>query len=151
MNGNIGDAFPDHIKEEYSERKTKVGSVIKAYLKETKKEKRFVIISINEKEFVAATVFINTKQNLNVFPTQELQDLLLPISVAGRPYLIHDSFIDCSQLFPREIEELKIILKNNPNAYLGFVSEEDLKEIKIRAKSSRKISIAEKKKFGLYL
>jgi hypothetical protein len=150
MNGSIADAFPDDIKEEYSKRNIKVGSVIKAYLKETKKEKRFVIISINEKEFVVATVVIDSKINQNIFPTEELQDLLLPISVAGRPYIEYDSFVDCSQLFPREIGALEKILKNNPSACLGSVSDIDLKEIKIRAKKSRKISIADKKKFGLF-
>lgn len=92
----IGDSFPKELKEEFSNRNLKAGCVIKCFVNDTNppKEKRFIVMGVSYDKIALGTVYINTHINPNVFPTEELKQLHIPLESDNRDYLDHDSFVD---------------------------------------------------------
>jgi hypothetical protein len=150
---SLGDSFPKETKQEFSNRSLKEGCVIKCLVNDTKppKEKRFIVMGISYDKVALGTVYINTEINPNVFPTQELKDLHLPLKAESREYLDHDSFVDCSKIYEKNLSEIKAIIEQTPTCCIGDLSAEDYKVIKDKIKASKNISPHVKKKFGLFL
>ena len=148
----LGDFFPDDKRNEFAESKLKIGSVIKADVKDTTppKTKRFIIVGIDNANILLATVYINSEINPNIFNTRYLKDLQYNLEKKDREYLDHDSYVDCSNLKIKKVDEIIRILKNSPLAYLGELNDEDLNMVKEKIKNSRTISIKEKKDFNLF-
>jgi len=151
---SIGDKFPDSFKEDFAKRNIRVGSVLKLFQTNTTppKEKRFIIVGITEDSFSLATVYINTSINKNVNYSKELKSLQLGLeATCERPYLDHNSFVDCSQIYEKNYQQIFNAILKRPEAVIGSVSHLDLKEIKGKLLSSPKISLITKKKFKLFL
>jgi len=68
----------------------------------------------------------------------------------GRPYLDHNSWIDCSDLIIRDVSEILTIMQNRPAALIGHVSAEDLSLIIQTLNRAHTIKGKTKKKFGLF-
>ncbi len=149
----IGDSFPKELKEEFSNRNLKAGCVIKCFVNDTNppKEKRFIVMGVSYDKIALGTVYINTHINPNVFPTEELKQLHIPLESDNRDYLDHDSFVDCSKLYEKKLSEIKLIIEADVDSYLGELSPEDYKIIRDKIKISKNISVHVKKKFGLFL
>ena len=94
----------------------------------------------------------NSNSNLNKKAAWsiELESLNIFIEKEGRPYLDHNSWIDCSDLIIRDISEIQIIIQNRPAAIIGKVSAEDLSLIVQTLKRAHTIKGKTKKKFGLF-
>ena len=153
MFGNLGDAFPQEFIDRFSEDKIKTGTVIRAKVKDTNpsKIKRFIIIGIDGEKVSLATVFINSEINPNIFPTLELQNAHLFLESENRDYLDNDSFVDCSTLIERSVEDLIDLIRNNPSTCIGEVNSLDMEIIKKKIKTVKTISINLKKKYSLFL
>ena len=74
----------------------KVGSIFRTFEHNTipPKIKRFIVVGQSLNAMIFATVYINSEVNPNLFSTQELKALHMPISADGRGYLSHDSAND---------------------------------------------------------
>jgi len=94
----------------------------------------------------------NSDSNLNrkTAWSIELESLNLFFEMDGRPYLDHNSWIDCSDLIIRDISEIQIIIQNRLAAVIGNVSAEDLSLIIQTLNQAHTIKGKTKKKFGLF-
>jgi hypothetical protein len=129
------------------------GTVIKVFLTETKppKEKRLIVVGESFDKLLFATVFINSELNLNVFHSPELQSLNVRLEAAGRNYLSHDSYVDCSKITARRKTDIEQIIAKDPARLLGRLSQADYQLLRNVIKAARTISPAKKKEFGLFL
>jgi len=147
MSPTLGDNFPKEYREEYCERHFKSWAVFRLFSKETTppKIKRFVVAGINEETGQVAILFINTNPLQN--PNLKKEQMLLKSK--DRPYLGHDSYLDCSKIYERTISEIKEIFLNDTSAYLDTMSERDISEAKAIIRMSRIISLKTKEKYNL--
>lgn len=146
----LGNHFPDEFREQFGERHLKPGAVFKLHIKTTTppKPKRIVILAINEELALVGYLFINSEMNLNVFHNRYLQSLQLPLTADECEYLEWDSFLDCSHIYEKNVEELKDIFHANIGAYLGEISEADMRKICQLIESAKTIPPKIKKRYG---
>lgn len=149
--GRLSDFFPEGIKQEIANFNLEIGNVIKCFISHTNppKEKRFVILGINDEGNYVGSVFINTNVNFNIINSQELLELQYPIKNQANDYLDHDSFIDCSELFEFDRQSLYDLLMKEPERALGKVLPEDLEKLFTLVKSSPIIEPKILKKYKL--
>lgn len=149
--GSLADFFPEGMKQDIANFNLEVGNVIKCFTSHTNppKEKRFVILGVNENGDYVGSVFINTNVNFNIINSQELLDLQYPVKNQPNDYLDHDSFIDCSELFEFDRQTLYELLIKEPERALGKVSSEDLEILFGLVKSSPIIEPKILKKYKL--
>ncbi len=72
------------------------------------------------------------------------------MKAAGRPYLSHDSFADCSKVYEKDFDEILKVLENDASSLLGELSADDLRLVRQTIKTARTISVRVKKKYGLF-
>jgi len=151
--GTLGDSFPEDFKKDFAKRNVKEGSVIRCFVRDTNppKEKRFIILAFSYDKITLGTLYINSEINPNLFNTEELKKLHLLFSAKDREYLHHDSFVDCSEIYQKPVTEILKVLEEHPKSLIGEVNVEDFKKIRTTIKSAKTISIATKKKFGVFL
>ena len=147
----LADAFCKEEKKSFAQNKLKHGSVIKAFVKDTipPKEKRFIIVGINEEQLFLASIFINSKINPNKL-NNEIKKAQLHFESESRDYLDYPSYIDCSKIYERKYSEITNILINAPQAYLGDVSETDMKLIKETISACKMIPVRIKKLYNIF-
>ena len=147
MSPTLGDNFPKEYREEYCERYFKPWAVFRLFSEETTppKIKRFVLAGINEETGQVAILFINTDPLRN----QCLRKEQMFLESKGRPYLDHDSYLDCSKIYERSIEKIKEVFKNDTSAYLNMMSEGDIMAAKAVISKSRIIPLKTKEKYEL--
>lgn len=149
--GSLGDFFPQGIKQNIANFNLEIGSVVKCFTNHTKppKEKRFIILGVNDEGNYVGSVFINTNVNFNIINSQELLELQYPVKNQPNDYLDHDSFIDCSELFEFSRQDLFNLLIAEPERALGKVSQKDLETLFRLVKSSPIIEPKMLKKYKL--
>lgn len=86
------------------------------------------------------TVFINSEINPNIFRTDELRNLHVPLNAQGNDFIEHDCFVDCSSIKEPSFEEIKQLLSNDPECSKGIVQ---------TIRSAITISPSQKRKFGI--
>lgn len=150
MPNKLGDSFPDELRQLITEHSLGAGSVIRKFVLNTNppKIKRFIILAISPSEISLASVFINSEININVFRTDELKKLQVPLEASERGYLDHDSYVDCSRLYEKDFKELKNYLDSNPNEHLGMISKNDLGTLIAKVRKANTISKSIKRKYG---
>lgn len=148
---SLGDFFSSDQRKESAERNVKVGSVIKAFVKNTTppKEKRFIIIAENDDGRFLAVVFINSNINTNVHRTNQLLSLQYQILCGDNEFLERDSYIDCSDIFDYDRSQVIEWVTLNPPCKLGEVESSNLEQILQLVKSSPKISRKTLRQYGL--
>ena len=72
----------------------------------------------------------------------------MPISSAGRNYLTHDSFVDCTDLFEISKEEIQNQISQGVCRQLDVITGQDFENIVSKVIDSDLISIFIKRKFG---
>lgn len=128
------------------------GSVLRLFVKDTNppKTKRFVVVGISIDEVSVASVYINSNLNKKAAWSLELESSHLFFEKAGRSYLDHDSWIDCSDLAIRDVAEMQSIILNRPDAIIGNLSAIDLRLVIKTLNKAYTIKGKTKKKFGLF-
>ena len=105
------------------------------------KIKRLVIISECDANGIVGKVYINTNRQA---PNSQLRLLN-----EGRAYLDHDSYVDCSRIYPDEFEGVLEKIKADLRCHIGNVSKDDMDLIIAELISARTISKKEKQKYGI--
>ncbi len=116
----------------------KRGSVLRLHLAHTHppKTKLIVILANDDKKISYACVLINSEINLNVINSNELVDLQHPILQSKNTFLTWDSFVDCSQVFLKDFEELKNAFDSNNHIRIGFLHADDLEIVLEKVKNA---------------
>lgn len=149
---NLGEFFPGDLKDEFSRRNVKVGSVLRLKVHDTfpPKIKVFIIIGQTIDGFSLATLYVNSNVNININFSKELANLQIPISIKEYNFLDHDSFVDCSKLMMKDRAEIEQIISNRPEAFVDDLSEDQIKYFREIIRKSTTIKGKLKKKFGFY-
>ena len=148
---DFSDLFPQSFKDDFAERNIQIGSVIRVFVKDTTppKVKYFIVIGFSEDKVLLGTVFINSAINQNVFNTEYLRGLNIPLDAQMHDFIDHNSFIDCSDIKERSLVEIKHLLSNDPECSKGIISEETMKIISTTLANASTISLSKKRKFGI--
>ncbi|MFW5759809.1 MAG: hypothetical protein ACOCXH_02375 [Cyclobacteriaceae bacterium] len=127
------------------------GHVLKQFVNDTNppKVKIYIIIARSSDFGKYATIFINSKININKNPTVELRDLHIPIKPSIRDYIDHDSYIDCSEIRERDYAEIYTAVSENPDLIIGKLDDIDLSEVLDTLKQAKTITLILKKRYGL--
>lgn len=129
-----------------------LGTVVRAFVTFARppKEKRFVIIGIKDDHSSYGVVLINSEINLNVNYSPYLVSQHIEVASAGRNYLTHDSFIDCTEIFSIPKSEIDQIIELDQDVIKGNVSKQDFDLIINMIVASDLIKGKIKKRFGVY-
>ena len=148
---SLSDAFPDHERSRFAADSLRIGAVIKAFVRDTTppKEKRLIIIGESLQDQTVASIYINTRLNERVFPTPYLQSLNPRFEAAGRPFLDHDSHIDCTELQIHHKTHLVDLVREDPTCLLGELADNDLQHLVQLLRSANTIKPSTKRKYGL--
>lgn len=150
--GNLGDFFPNDVKENSIINLLIPGSVIKLLAKETKpkpKKKRFIVIGKDNNNNFIGVVYINSEINFNVINNPELLRLQHKIEKSDNDFLDWESSVDCSKIVILSYELVKKEMLEDISNILGNVKTIDLEKIVELVKSSTNISPKELKSVGL--
>ena len=149
----IGDLFPKEWNDDLAKQRLTPGAVLKLFVHDTTppKVKMFVITGLAYDKITIATVYINSEINPNVYTTEELKKLHIPLIADDRNIVAYDSFINCSSLFEKNMAVFLAHLQADPNAHLGYLTEAEFKQVRATIKAARTISAETKKKYGLFL
>jgi hypothetical protein len=109
------------------------------------KIKRFILLAFDEKAESAALLFINTEIPRNPY----IKALQYPIKASEKSFISHDSFIDCSHLYERDLAPLRRAFIDDLGIYLGALSTQDLKAMCTLVQNAKTISPRLKRKYGL--
>ncbi|SDD49988.1 hypothetical protein SAMN04487996_101174 [Dyadobacter soli] len=129
-----------------------IGTVLRMMVKDTNppKIKRFIIVGESEDCLTLASVYINTELNMKVNYNLDLQCQHIEFQAAGRDYLDHTSFVDCSKLKIIERAELSTIIQNRPAVIIGRLNQDDFEVVRRQLCCSPTIKGKIKKRYGLY-
>jgi hypothetical protein len=149
----LGGLFPEEWRENLADENLKTGAVLRFAVPDTTppKIKILIVIGIDGEKVALATVFVNSQVNPNVLNTSELQRLQYLLTTTNFPFLMHDSFVDCSSLKARDYNSVKQLIKNDPASHLGNLLPEDLTKLIELVKSARTIPVRLKKQFRLFI
>lgn len=149
---SLGEFLPKNLRDELAQRNLVAGAVIKTFVKDTipPKEKYFIVVAFSPDRIAVATVYINSEINPNKFATEELKKFHLELKVDENPFLTYNSYADCTQLHEKDYEVLLKLLQEHPTTHIAILQEDLLKKVKDNIKATRLISIALKKKYGLF-
>lgn len=128
-----------------------VGSIIFEHVTDTipPKEKYYIVVGTSSDQLLLGTVYINSTINPQVFHTQRLRDLHIPISPSDNPFLSHDSFVDCSRINEKPVEKVTACLDsgNNKYGYYGGLDPRSLHEVLSTLQNAPTIKKAIKDKY----
>jgi hypothetical protein len=136
----LGDSFPENIQRKFADTRIKPGSVVKFEVPDTipPKIKYFIILGADGDNIMVATVFINSHINPNIFTSEKLKKLHYKLEVVNYNFLEYDSYVDCSDVRERKIENIKNEILNNPAVHQGDLLREDFTNIRKIIKETKK-------------
>lgn len=151
MSASLGDSFPPEVQKEFKARTLKAGAVFRVFLSWTvpPKEKRIVIVGVNEGKALVGHLLLNTNLNLNCHNNDELRNLQIYIPCDCCDYLDHDSYLDCSELFEYPLDKLQSEFDKDSEVFLGHLSNNDFTKVIDKVTNARTITPKKKKIFGL--
>lgn len=114
------------------------------------KEKRFIVVGFHEDQIHLTSVLINTEINFRVNCTPELASQHMEFKCDQRPYLTHDSFIDCSEIHSLDKNALIKKIDEKPEIIIGKVAKTDMDSIILQIINSDVIKGKTKKRCGIF-
>lgn len=149
--GNLGDHFPEGIKEEFADRSLSLGTVVSVFVTSTTppKVKRVIIVGIAQDKSYVGVVLINSIINEYKKKNQLLTYLQHPLKKEDNIFLEKDSHADCTNLHELDFSGLNKTIASDPKTVLGNVKEKDFERILSYLKGSKLIDKALRKKYRL--
>lgn len=147
----MGIKIPAEISAGLNDDRLEVGSIFFTMVYDTKppKEKYFVVVGFTKDSLILGNVYINSEINPNRFPSSELKALHLPISVVDCPFLKWNSFVDCSEIYSKNVEEIKQLIEKGDSPYVGSLPSCVFQNILLLLQSAITIPLFKKRKFGI--
>ena len=147
MSPALGDSFPKDFKHNFAIENITIGNVIFCYSPRAKKEKRFVIVGINNEKSLVGVLLFNTEKPFR--GDKNLEPLQIHFKAEDNPYLSWDSYLNCAHL---EIIPYKILyddLVHNAEHSFGPMEQKDFDRICSITANTKFISPKNVKNFGL--
>ena len=141
--------IPDSLSDRLLLSTIQPGVVIRLYDSDSKKEKRVIILGVDEESILASYVRINSEININVFRTTDQIDCQYKISSDCNEFLDHDSYVDCTILCKCNISDIVYYIKIRNEAILGEVKQNDLDSIITLVVGAETSVPSQLRKFGL--
>jgi hypothetical protein len=143
MCAGLADLFPDDFRDQHAEELVAAQSIIVLRIPNFTAiyDKFIVLITSSENGEEIAAVCINTNRS----PKNEH----VIISQADYSFLDYDSHIDCSTIIPFNKQWLKELLRNQPERYLGQVSDGLHIDILLKISQSDIITDEARERFNL--
>jgi hypothetical protein len=138
--GKLGDSFPEEEKRAYLDRQLRPGQVLYLFCDFTTppKEKYLVLVSRGQNPLL---FFINSRIHPFILQRPELCDCQVKVSVAGNPFLHHDSFIDCSKVVDQfDQSDIRKQILDDIERVRGELDAQTKQQILTAAQKSRTIS-----------
>ena len=147
----LSDAFPEDFRKQFVDRTLQVGTVLRMYVTDTNppKTKFFVVIGYSEDKIALGVVYINTEINPNVFPTEELKRLHIPLTPDERGLVETNCHIDCSKIYEKPVEHINELVAANPEYVRGQLNERETGMILATVFSARTVPRVVKRKFDI--
>ena len=142
----LGDFFNGDLVRKAAERNVEPGNVIVCNIPLIDHPK--FLVPLSRRDNLVGGILINSNINWNVNSTTELAELQYPVLRRNNMFLDHDSFADCSQLFPQSYDALVDQLVSNSYTHIGKLVEDDLSEILRLVTASPTITKAELIRYG---
>ncbi|WP_312137564.1 hypothetical protein [Sphingobacterium sp.] len=148
---SFGDLFPKNFKEEHF-KGIDLGIAILVEIPNFNIDyKKIAIYFANDNiiEGNCGLVIINSAINENVNRNQFLRLQHIPIDVERHDFLEYDSYVDCTQIHNKVIQEIVDFLVQDPKRLLGNVAPDVLLKVHDKLVNSRLISRKEKLRYSL--
>jgi len=140
-------ALSSQYNNDIIDNKIQIGSIVSINCDGIDHPKWNIILDIMDDKCLIASVFINSEINFFHINSPELVALQYPIKKIDFPFLDHDSYIDCSNLFEKHYKEYKVTLINNAIRKIGELSEPEIESIYEFVRKSKNIKGKTKKKY----
>jgi len=102
MPGSFAEAFPAEFTDDYPRNQIVPQEVFRVFIRRFNKEKRVLVVAVNEEAETCVYTVINSDLNKNAV-RPKLRPYHLPLCGDSSSFLEHDSFIDCSRLIETTI------------------------------------------------
>lgn len=149
---NIADAFPESYRQDFANRNIDIGSAILIKMPDFDVNYDKYVIYLSESasdQTKCGILIINTKINQNINFNIYLLSQHILIDVLRHDFLDEDSYIDCTQIHPKDIQEIVDHISNNPKNLCGNVQEDIMIKVKDLLINSRVLSNNDKRKYKL--
>ena len=148
MTARLGDHFPPPYREDFCKRNLIRGAVLRAQTELTvpPKIKLFVVWGLEESLNQIGVSFIN--REITSIKTPWLQSLQHPLLLNKNPFLTHDSFLDCSRIYEKDLKKVYDLLMEDTGIFLGDISYEDLSTAEQIIQNATTIETKFKKRYG---
>ena len=110
----------------------------------TERSKFFVVMGENMDQGIVGSLLINSNINTNIIRTKELLDCQFPLKGDEYDFLNHDSYLNCSKIFP--LDKVKIRREAHE---VGNLNDRDLSLVIDHIINSEVISMKEKKRYRI--
>ena len=148
MTPRLGGQFPPKYREEFCKSHLIKGAVLRTYVEETvpPKIKLFVIWGVEESLNKIGVSFINS--DIASIRSQWLQDLQHPLLSRNNPFLVCDSFLDCSRIYEKDFKVVRDLFTENTDIFLGNISPGDLLASEDIIRNAKTIEVKLKRRYG---
>lgn len=147
----LSEVLPSELLNTRQFNKIEVGTVLRM-MSNTRppKVKFFVVIGTHENNIALGTVYINSNINTTVNYSAYLQALHHQITPDDYDFLSHNSYIDCSGIYERDLSEILQAVNYDNKRIVGYLNTTDLDLVKRNLIQSNTIKGKIKRRFGLY-
>jgi hypothetical protein len=108
--------------------------------------KFFIVIGQDIDQGIVGSLLINSNINPNAIRTKELLDCQFPLKSKDYNFLDHDSYLNCSKIFPLDKVKIRQEAKE-----IGSLNAGDLSLVIDHIKNSEVISMKEKKRYSIVI
>jgi hypothetical protein len=144
--------IPESVSAGLNDDRIEIGSVFYQLVSDISEVKRkyFVVVGFTQDKLALGNVYINTLINPNKFPTPELKALHLEVTVSDCPFLSHSSYIDCSDVYSKDVLALKETMQRySESPFVGCIPEALMQRVLLTLKVTDTIPDKKKRKYGL--
>lgn len=147
---SLGDLFPPEWRAERASQQLEPGAVLRTWVENTTppKVKRWIVVAATADQLLLGLVYINSEINPNIFPERD-RHLHVPMQPDERGLVDKPCFADCSTLQPMPLAKARALLTADPSCLLGHLRGHELGHMQQTVAGSRRLSVVEKKRFGL--
>ena len=148
--GSLGDLFPPEWRAERASQQVQPGAVLRTLVTDTTppKIKRWIVVAATSDTLLLGLVYINSEINPNIFPERD-RHLHVRMDPDERGLVAKTCYADCSALHSMPLEKAQALLTVDAGCLLGHLAGHELGHLQQTVAGSRRMSVVEKRRFGL--
>lgn len=141
----LGDRLPPDQKRQYIRGSLVPGRILHLHCSFTNppKQKFVVVVSMNPEPLL---FLINSEISQWLEKRQDLRDCQVVIHHADHTYLRYDSYLDCTQAKPQQVEEIERQLMENLDGVKDFITSGEREATLYAVQACRTLSAREKRR-----